>query len=507
MRRPLLLLATFLALSVATLPLASAQEGLEQARFQSAGLSWEANNPEMAGSFVGLMVRQNLFEDTPSAVSGFEIQADQLEVRREWSNLYLDAPPAVLYSPDAMESQDVRTFTETRIEGVSLQDGHAIYIFPAAPGSVRVSLQCAGFVQPSNNDELKAVHYITTSTTIADSSRALEIKPCAGTKLTLDGAFQVILWSWDSQLHAAEGEELLWSGKAQQEVVPGQDLGPYASRAQQVFITVPDGSFSIVGSQDLPPLLYMDGADLTGVSTMNLIQATGQLTAEAVNVAGRSIEAAGNLSVTLARSDAEIAVQVHQGLDFLAVDGQAVAVRAATVNAGPSPSWILLGALGAVAAPAVMVPLLRRRRTPIHRARHSDAVVEQAWRALEEMDGATAEARGRKLLDWNPTSAVNHFLLGSALRLQQRLEEAVRHHEEARKLEGDWPTDDLPAWNLALGAVSMARHRAQGSQQFSKATIREWVQSAIHIHQEIRSELAAYPDLEEYLSNVDAAYT
>lgn len=498
-----------------------------QALFDAAAASW--SEPTRATiSMIGLRVK-----DAPLSAPGnptdsfFEVRGDVVRVATDLAELLVDA--AVVASPlpptlPVLGSQGVHTneslYTHATVTGTASRASRGLFVFPLSGEAIRVQGDC-GAAQPSDLQQWAAVMQVNRSRPDipANTSRALELSPCAGNELTLNGSFQVVIWEWDSHLTADEGEADLWSGKAKQETAPGPagslDPRPYASRAQQVFLTVNDGSFSIRGNDARPPLLYVNDLTMDGATSIVLTQASGHVQDITAPLSGSRIEMSGHMNLDLARTSSGIAVNVQSGMEKLDVDGQAIALKTITSQpaGGEFPRWALLGLVGAVlAAPAIIVPrVLYRRRE----ARLAEGEVEEMADKVEDlmqtMRYAQALPMSLRLVNRAPRNVRAHFLRATALRRMGSIKQALEHHERARSLAliagmngASCAEMDLETARAAMDmARTVPRHRRARWEKLALAHL----QQAAAADQAILADLDVHPDLAEIYWDRSATIT
>jgi hypothetical protein len=449
-------------------------------------------------------------DSTPIADSSFEIQANHLIVRTdsadayaETSANYLVVPPTVgpFDSPAIHSKEDA--YTAAVVVGTDSRPGRTLYVFRLDGCEASVLAQGA-VAEVSSISESKAVSHFNNEWTITrDVSQTIQVTPKAGTEVQVAGCFLVVLWEWDAAWTATEGSGTLWSGKGEgqgaSDPTGATNAEASVSPAQQIYIEVRNGTFTIHGNDVRPTRVFLDSVEVEA-SDLALTDADGQITMGDVPlpVHGQTVHLHGALDATVKRNGSRLGLQVV-GVDSADADGQTLV---SAMVQPPSASWLpwVLGfvGLGAVLVPAALLPTRRRKPARAHRLL---AIAEQAWQALEARDGATAEARARKLLDWKPRSATANFLLGSALGLLGRYEEAASRHEQATLAEEDWPSRNLLAWNRMLGAVAMVRHLESGGRRFTRERIVDWMRNAVALDPAMRSELAAH-HLDEYLDDV-----
>lgn len=489
-------------------PCALAQP-ITQASFEASSASWSDLSPVARAGFAGLRVRESLGSAGSSvADSGFEIRASQLQLETDLAEYYLDAAP-VVYTPlpptlPAAGSPGVQSnsshYTDAVVQGTESRAGRFLYILPLDDGEMSIQVPCAE-AESSTDNQLTVVSKVDTgrAESYADTSGALQVQACQGSDLSLTGSFRLALWEWDGHLAAAEGETALWSGKTQQENLPGPRLDPtYISRAQQIFLTIRDGSFTIRGNNERPPLLYVNDLQLDGAPNMVLSQASGQVQGIELPVSGGHVEMAGKMSLGLERSSSGIAVQVHDGMENLEVDGQAIEL--ATTTAAPAgggfPGWGIVGLVGAVlAAPMLFVPrVLQRRREE----RFAEVEVEEAVDRVEQMMGkmryAEALPASLHLVNLAPRHPRAQFLRATVLRRLGYTRDALEHHERARHL--GLLKDLNPQWTAALD-LEAARASLDMARSMPRHRRTDWERKALqHLTQAAATDSAILSDLE-----------
>lgn len=187
---------------------------------------------------------------TPTpAKSFFDLQATAIQAEWDTSGLYLDAKPVAFYP--SFVTHGSATYTNAVIQGASSGTNRYLFVFPDGP--VQVLAACAA-AQASTQSQLSAVSHADNARnpTNADTANALQVAPCTDTTVRLRGSFRVILWDWNANVTAQEGSGFLWSGKAPQDTVSGPDARPYASRAQQVYLTVHNGTMTLPSTPRRP---------------------------------------------------------------------------------------------------------------------------------------------------------------------------------------------------------------------------------------------------------------
>lgn len=415
---------------------ASAQ-GAFEATFNSSTAAWA--EAEASGQFAGLVVQPvNFVGENAELDSWFELRGRSMQVETDTADLYLEAAPVTaaplpptlpLIGNTGVESTSVE-YLDATVTGTASRGSRLLYVFPIPGLAAEVEVPC-GVAAHSPDGEFVAVARLNGSRGdfAANTVDALEVRTCFQSALVVTGSFLVVLWEWDAHLMSAQGEVDWWSGKAHQENVPvGADLRPYVSRAQQIYVTVRDGAFTINGNADRPPLLYSESLDLVEAPTIKLDGATGQIKDAGVPVTGANVILAGALEARLKAADRGVQVQVLDGLRTINVNGLPLAsiVTAEPTTAGRS-AWQLVGMVGAVLAPLVAVPIVRRRRA--RPAAGITRLVDHVETLIQTGQAEEALRPSQRLLRRVPSEPHAHWLRVSALRRAGYPEQAFAHYQ------------------------------------------------------------------------------
>ncbi|MEA3203414.1 MAG: hypothetical protein QOI63_1089 [Thermoplasmata archaeon] len=387
------------------------------------------------------------------------------------------------------------TYTAAHVEGTTSGGARALYVFPTGGQALQASIPCATAQAPLQN-QIGAVAHADRSraTRKADVSQAVQITPCAPASVT--GSFTVVLWDWNADATAQEGRAVLWSGKEKQDAAPDPlgvaDGRPYVSRAQQVYLTVQDGTLTFPASGQ-PALLFVGGIDLAGASTVGLTEATGSLLGQQLQ--GHRLQLAGRIDAALAHEADRMVLRVADGLHGVDVDGRSYAVASTTT--APGRAWWpwLTGGLGLVAVPVLAAPLVRRRR-----ALRVHATACRAKDLLCRLDANAALPLTAKLLRLEPKEPEWFYLHGLALHGAGALGDAHQQHEAASALK---PEPGLAAQNAHAGALVAARLYAfaQGEERVRLfGRVLAWIESGAGADGRILGDMAMNGELQPFLS-------
>ncbi|MFA5943494.1 MAG: hypothetical protein WC876_03400 [Candidatus Thermoplasmatota archaeon] len=492
------------------LPLVQSQPLGHEASFSAASLKWNASGEAAIGEFVAFRSREvgasTLIPATSPASeldgSFFELKAKQVDLESDVADIFLDAGGPVTASLPPLVHTERASLTDVVVVGTNAREGQMLYAFPVSDGKVEVKVECATAVA----SPIAVVHAPTMlgarEPIDADTSGALEIAPCADSEIVLKGDFIVVLWERDGTLTSAQGPADFWSGKREQETAPDPtgtlDGRPFASKAQQSYITVHDGKLRMKSADLLAPLLYMNAIDAKAASSVTMTDAIGEVGTEHHAATGRTVRLDGALDVRYQRQGNAVSVNVMHGIEAVTVDGQPLRIESVAVNPGGSGalplSWILVSALGLVATPLTVQRLRIMRR---HRVDGLLYICDRLFNRLrfEEMNETAARA-----LDMAPQNPEAHMQRARALEQLGHFSDSQTHRGMAHQLL-------QAAGNQALAARN-AVHAADAAAHFQLHPVAlRWIRQALMADPTVRDDIIQLPTLQPLLSHLEADAT
>lgn len=272
----------------------------------------------------------------------------------------------------------------------------------------------------------------------------------------------------------------------------------YAGPAQQLYLTVTNGTFTLAGSHAFPLVLYMQAPAVQDALQARLSGGSGNIPALNRDVAGQAILLTGRMRLGLDQAGQGVGVTVREGLDALEVDGRRIQVPATAV-AAPKPGMpaALAGGLaGAVLVSAAVVPVARRARAA--RSRRMEDLVEGGRDLLHRGRCEEAHAAARKVLDLKPDHPQGHYLMAVSLGCLHDVAGALAHHRRAAELLRKVPeARGLLGENALQAARTAASARDAGRQE-----VVAWLGEALQAKPELREELRRHWELHPFLRAV-----
>lgn len=393
----------FFALVLCLPPQAMAQTSITQATFKATSASWVSDNSSAKGEFVGLYNRlqTSALESRTPADSFFELHAQQAHIEVDIADYYFVSPVAGGALPPFTERtqlSSVRTettdVTNAFIYGSESEADRFLYVFPYGEGVVRMEANCASAKATLQDPSLplqpdptviRAESYVDSRRPDpqADISNTLNIMPCDGTQLTVSGTFLVVLWAWDGQVQSKEESFELRSGYETPIGPLNGDNGVFMGTAQEAYIYVQKGRFTIVGDDVRPTWVYFDQVSLQGVTQLSLQDVQGQIQ-DLPPIHGDHVRLMGDLDIGLVPdSDLLLKANVGGSLQALDVDGHRMefaTVLPAVPVAGSDPN-LLIAAILAFALSAWLLGVRIRQDRRSRRKKVESGVGRHARRA------------------------------------------------------------------------------------------------------------------------------
>lgn len=478
-------------------PVAATGQTLQaQATFFAKSAAWEAGEQALSGPLIGLIQRRSLDEDAPATDHWFQLSAAQVRVDWDAAELRLETPAG--WVTPAGASHGSSEHTNAVLVGHDSRNDRFAYLFPLDGATLRLSMPCGKAVL-SNDLSVQAESTVdpTRPPISRDTSSALQLQPCQDSRMTISGGpFLVVLWEWDADLTSDQGQEVLWSGKAQGEVPA--DTRPYASRARQLFLTVSDGSFTLDAEPGWQPRVFMGSATLDHAARVRLTDARGTFASVQDAVDAEHLLLAGDMALRLAPAKDALLAEVLGGADGASVDGSFVPLAVAAQPSGsplPVGTWLALGLVGAALAP-VPVVLLRRRMFKARFDRH----VGEAYELQNRMLYAKSLRLTRRLLAHETLDADVHYLHGCALLETGRPAEALRHLERSLELARRNLDDEELGSEICIHAARAAAgaYRAD-PQEGRRKQVLEYLRQAIQYDPLCQQELGRQADLSDFM--------
>jgi hypothetical protein len=444
------------------------------ASFEAEAATWDGSQDEQGGSLVAFMqqsTRPPLPATSPAAqVEGgmFRLEAGTLKVESDTSAVDAEVDGSVSVSSPA--SHEASEYSQATVIGTEAREGQAFFVFPAGPGSATAIADCGE--GSAGSGTVQAVSQLAARPAIsADVSQAVEVRPCDGSEQVFQGDFVVVLWQHDAALDAVEGHADLWSGKRQQDSAPDPtgavDGRPFVSKARQTYLVATDATLRLPAVASRSPRLYTESVPLGAAESVVLSQATGRVAA--TDLHGESVRLEGDLVGSLRRSADRLGLEVTSGVQAVAVDGKPIELSIVQTGGpdGFGPSWVWLagaGVLGLVAAPALLVPVARRRGAV--RRHHVRSLLDRAEDDCGRLRFANALAAVESVLSMDPRN-------GEAVMLQARAIECLGGDGERLRLRAlDLLLQAGESRLAACNALEAAVHAAE---QDSDDRVRRWL--------------------------------
>ncbi|MFA5944238.1 MAG: hypothetical protein WC876_07215 [Candidatus Thermoplasmatota archaeon] len=505
------LFTAFLALSL--LPSVGAQAS-PQGSFHSASVEWSEAKSEPLGNLVAL---QNVLptvndllaptNQVPVEDSFFTIQSANLVVKTVAADLYAEIPPAIFTAVppriQAIESPAIhRTeamYTDAEILGTASRSDRALYVLPLDDCQATViAVKAVG--EASTDAGVKAAsHFDNREDLRRDVSTAIRVNPEVGSDVVVTGCFVVALWEWDATWTASQGSGLLTSGKANSQGTSDPTgttgAGVTVSNAQQLYFFAKEGTFTMRGNVQRPPLVFLDSAHIQAAQ-FTLHEASGRLQGAdgPLDVVSQDVVLRGELDAVLMRDDADIASQLHGALESADVDGRPV-ILATTVSppTGSAPMlWGLLGAFGLVAVPAALVPPLRAMRR-----RRVDGLLYVCDRLFEKRAFPEMRALASRVLDVAPRHPEAHVSMARALEQLRQFDDAQAHRTTAHTLL-------QKAGNLERLAENAFQAADSAASFLSEPVALLWMRQALQAKPGMRDEILNVPTLAPLLGMLES---
>lgn len=440
----------------------------------------------------------------------FELRATAARVETWEAGPYTRGPRGFIAPPTTPTSQ---LFTEVSVIGTTNRAEYRFDVFPTTdvPPLASVSSACVQ-LEPSSKDSHDSVPRVGADsprfeTRVAD---AIQWSACGLSELTVTGSFVLVLWEWDAEIRSDGQATELRSGRDRTSTAPepaASSIYPTVSHARQQYIYVEGGTLTVPRMDDTTHWAFLDSPRLSTQGTLRFKDATGQLEQDGVvhPIRASSLNAEGGLGLHGIRStgqDGNLHADLAGRLDAADTDGQPMALSAAVAAQGGPVLWLLaVGAVGAVAAPALAVPLRRRHAA---RRRRTDAVLRRLDDAMCRLDFPAAERLSAKLLDWEPHVGEFHHLRGQALRELGQPALALQHHEQARDLLRGFEGLDteLLAENFYAGARAAALQAAAASAAEKdkwQEIVLAWLRQALESKPELLADMERQPDVHGYV--------
>lgn len=481
---------------------AAERETSPQAEFValSAGLS---DDTDGQARFVGLRVPGYL----DAHDSWFHARGRAVDVTTDTADSFVEVSPVAgsplppSTAPGAPSGVDTETksYGEAVVEGIASRTNRFLYVLGDEGSSVRFQTACSTVQVPESKDVSLTVPPVVNSSRPSerrDTTAALEVVPCTGRDLTVLGSFTVIFWEWDFTVTSQGKAEPYWTGLGQS--MPMADARPYFGSAQQAFVEVQEGAFTIRGSADFPPVLYLEDVQLE-TSRLDLRSASGNATNLPDTVQGDLLELAGQMRVGLQRGPGGLGlgVTVFSGLKALAVDGQAVPLTTTSTPVG-LPRWAYILAAGLVGAvPLAVVPavVIRKKQEALIVQREDTEHLVQGHRLEEALPSSV------RLVESMPRDPGANLLLATSMRRLGHSSQALGHLSRAR--EPGWlrPLDAIGSAELDLEAALAAFDLSVGEANPVQAEqwrdmARNLVRRAVQADRGVLLDLEAYPGLD-----------
>lgn len=307
------------------------------------------------------------------------------------------------------------------------------------------------------------------------------------------------LWVWNISLTADGKTQELRSGPQQSSNAPSDlpDVSGVASREQELYLFATNGTLTV------PVLTAREYTLLTGPGTQasalnfQLQGAKGDLVLQGTtrSLKGSSVTLAGEAAATLSGQGVGQSFQAHMAgsVEKGSVDGQALAIT--TVAPSDRFPWIwLVGGVGLVAVPVLMVPVVRRARAA--RVRRLNALFETGRGFLNSGQNEQARDVARKILDLKEDHARGHYLMAMSLGGLQDVQGALLHHGRASELLLEIPRE---RGLLGENALQAARTAAATHDENLHPFVVAWLEEALGAKPELRDELGRFVELQPFL--------
>lgn len=392
-------------------------------------------------------------------------------------------------------------YNDAVITGQHSRDGRFLRVFPFHSDDISIRLTC-GLGEATSRSEVFAPNLMATGPPlVASVEGAVEVSPCPGSMLVLEGDFIVSLWEWDATIHTESEDVDAWSGKRAHEV----DARPVVSQAQQVYLAVEGGRLELPGDTERPPRVFVRSLEVDA-DQVTLRDAVGTL--GPIEASGNEVVLTGDVHLGLKSAGDRVDVAAS-GPATITVDGQAVflASVAGTSKAWPWP-W-LAGAGSALTVGAVLV--LKRRRNRSDTAGAWDEAVPhsaminrrrrtRAARALGHASECLLREQPRQAMLW--ATRARRLDPGEALAplYQSQAQEQLHHPDAASVLRRD-ALEVLARCDGDAGLAAEIAYQEAESQacRGDLDQAESWLDVAIGLRPSLALEAASSPNLVDLL--------
>jgi hypothetical protein len=401
---------------------------------------------------------------------------------------------------------DHQDFDHATVEGIVNRAGYQAAVFPTGPVSISLQSPCSE-LKPSGRERVERLSQVystadSDSTMAANTAQALQWASCTKDEQTgtlqLHGDFLLMLWEWDSQATSNNHTVFLPSGRDRYELDPigSPQTRSVVSHDRQQYLYVTDGAFTIQTGLDPTEQLYLNDVVARTESSFTLKRPQGKLTdgIQVVGVdAGEMTVAGAELSLQGRGAETPFHATTSAVPSEISIDGQPLQFTSTTSPLVPVWGW--LAGFGAVLAPAVAIPLARRR--------HSRSRVEPLLHTSSElatcMQYRAAAALTAKAVDLAAHMPRAQFFHAVALGGQGDTAGARRHHDQVRRLLRAAPNRDLLGENAFQAALTLTRSQAPHE------TVLECLLEAIHAKPALLDEMERHGEFRPYRRQVWAA--
>jgi hypothetical protein len=425
--------AAVLVVALALLLQAAAAQPTSQANLTAASITWQGGDMDHA-SVLGL---KHLGETG----GAFTLTAPHLHVRTVVADTYIRGPTAGLaYTPGWTYADS--DYDSAVLTGGLGRPGAFAYVSPSDAHSAKFTTACGAATADSETFQVPSQIETPNANPVVDLSRAMEIEPC-GPSLGLCGSFTVALWERDVGGQSAQGAVRLESGQLAR---PGEpDARPALGRAQQLYLKVTDGCFTMAPVAGTTKLFTND-ASLGNVTTLTLHAAQGTL--DGATLHGKTLKLEGRITTRLQRQDAGLDAFVLHGVARAQLDAREITVATTSTRQVGAPAWTtwLTAATLVLAATLGALSVLPSRRLALW---YFDAALSSSVRDRERLAlfwAARATHADRSLAD-------AHILRGYLLGLKDDLDGALQSRDEAERILAQRQNSD---YDRALNAVEAA---------------------------------------------------
>lgn len=327
------------------------------------------------------------------AAGAFQLEAAWLEVRTVATETYAKVPGQAAFSGPAWTSE-VAEHTAVRLASTGAQaraDGFA-FVAPldgADPAAApTLALGCGMDAHAADGgvpQQVPSQVETPNPNPVLDLERALLVAPCSQVRVC--GALTVALWERDAGGASGEGPLELRSGELPRD---GPDLRPALGRAQQVYLSTPDGCLTLEPTG--ATRLLVEGLALAGARAMALSEAAGPV-AGVPAPQDSSVALEGSLDARLERAGGRVLVGGLAGVESARADGAPLAVAVAAPDGG-RPAPLLWGLLAVPALAAAAAWTWQRRR-----AGATDRMLDRMYGAADRADAPRVQALATQVLE------------------------------------------------------------------------------------------------------------